>query len=146
METGYTKVGWNVPDTHPPTFARVPRERFRGAAITSLSILTRAGLQRWPPARAQGRVDESVKYANQLPSFASRSALYQAIGSGRSRDGVRRHKNATAAYSARCHAAKMLAASPFKKEAAIAEDDLRRRRWTSILRDATQIHGGYGFL
>lgn len=150
MEPVYNKVGWNASDTHPLTFAdaRVPRENLLGARGSGyanfLSILDegRIAIAALATGAAQGCVDESVKYANQRQSFGQPIGAYQAIGFKIARMEARAHVARTAYYDA---AAKMLAGKPFKKEAAIAKM-ISSEAAMDNSRDATQIHGGYGFM
>lgn len=149
-EPVYNKVGWNASDTHPLTFAdaRVPRENLLGARGSGyanfLSILDegRIAIAALATGAAQGCVDESVKYANQRQSFGQPIGAYQAIGFKIARMEARAHVARTAYYDA---AAKMLAGKPFKKEAAIAKM-ISSEAAMDNSRDATQIHGGYGFM
>lgn len=150
VEPAYNKVGWNASDTHPLTFAdaRVPRENLLGARGSGyanfLSILDegRIAIAALATGAAQGCVDESVKYANQRQSFGQPIGAYQAIGFKIARMEARAHVARTAYYDA---AAKMLAGKPFKKEAAIAKM-ISSEAAMDNSRDATQIHGGYGFM
>ncbi|MEQ0575320.1 acyl-CoA dehydrogenase family protein [Mycobacterium tuberculosis] len=150
VEPVYNKVGWNASDTHPLTFAdaRVPRENLLGARGSGyanfLSILDegRIAIAALATGAAQGCVDESVKYANQRQSFGQPIGAYQAIGFKIARMEARAHVARTAYYDA---AAKMLAGKPFKKEAAIAKM-ISSEAAMDNSRDATQIHGGYGFM
>lgn len=150
VEPAYNKVGWNASDTHPLTFvdARVPEhnllaERGRGYA-NFLSILDegRIAIAAVATGAAQGCVDESVKYARERESFGKPIGEYQAISFKIARMEARAHVARTAYYDA---AAKMLAGKPFKKEAAIAKM-ISSEAAMDNARDATQIHGGYGFI
>ncbi|MGA3256549.1 MAG: acyl-CoA dehydrogenase family protein [Mycobacterium sp.] len=146
----YNKVGWNASDTHPLTFAdaRVPEENLLGARGTGyanfLSILDegRIAIAALATGAAQGCVDESVKYAKERQSFGRPIGSYQAISFKIARMEARAHVARTAYYEA---AAKMLAGKPFKKEAAIAKMIASEAAMDNA-RDATQIHGGYGFM
>lgn len=150
VEPVYNKVGWNASDTHPLTFAdvRVPAENLLGARGTGyvnfLSILDegRIAIAALATGAAQGCVDESVKYATQRQSFGRPIGSYQAISFKIARMEARAHVARTAYYDA---AAKMLAGEPFKKEAAIAKMIASEAAMDNA-RDATQIHGGYGFM
>lgn len=150
VEPAYNKVGWNASDTHGLTFAdaRVPEanllgERGRGYA-NFLSILDegRIAIAALSTGVAQGCVDESVKYAKERESFGQPIGSYQAISFKIARMEARAHVARTAYYDA---AAKMLAGQPFKKEAAIAKM-ISSEAAMDNARDATQIHGGYGFI
>jgi short/branched chain acyl-CoA dehydrogenase len=150
VEPVYNKVGWNASDTHPLTFvdARVPEENLLGAPGTGyanfLSILDegRIAIAALATGAAQGCVDESVKYAKERHSFGQPIGSYQVISFKIARMEARAHVARTAYYEA---AAKMLAGKPFKKEAAIAKMIASEAAMDNA-RDATQIHGGYGFM
>lgn len=150
VEPAYSKVGWNASDTHPLTFedARVPAENLLGARGTGyanfLSILDegRIAIAALATGAAQGCVDESVKYAKERESFGRPIGANQAISFKIARMEARAHVARTAYYDA---AAKMLAGKPFKKEAAIAKMIASEAAMDNA-RDATQIHGGYGFM
>ena len=150
VEPVYNKVGWNASDTHPLTFAdaRVPEENLWGARGTGYanvwSILDegRIAIAALATGAAQGCVDESVKYAKERQSFGEPIGSYQAISFKIARMEARAHVARTAYYEA---AAKMLAGKPFKKEAAIAKMVASEAAMDNS-RDATQIHGGYGFM
>ncbi|OMC09934.1 acyl-CoA dehydrogenase [Mycolicibacter heraklionensis] len=150
VEPAYNKVGWNASDTHPLTFAdaRVPQsnllgEEGRGYA-NFLSILDegRIAIAAVATGVAQGCVDESVKYAGEREAFGQTIGSYQSISFKIARMEARAHVARTAYYDA---AAKMLAGKPFKKEAAIAKM-ISSEAAMDNARDATQIHGGYGFI
>jgi hypothetical protein len=149
-EPAYSKVGWNSSDTHPLTFddVRVPEanllgQRGRGYA-NFLSILDegRIAISALAVGAAQGCVDESVKYAKQREAFGRPIGHNQAIAFKIARMEARTHVARTAYYDA---AARMLAGLPFKKEAAIAKM-ISSEAAMDNARDATQVHGGYGFM
>ena len=150
VEPAYNKVGWNASDTHPLTFedARVPAENLLGARGSGyanfLSILDegRIAIAALATGAAQGCVDESVKYAKERESFGRPIGSNQAISFKIARMEARAYSARTAYYDA---AAKMLAGKPFKKEAAIAKMIASEAAMDNA-RDATQIHGGYGFM
>jgi hypothetical protein len=150
VEPAYNKVGWNASDTHPLSFddARVPAGNLLGARgvgyANFLSILDegRIAIAALATGAAQGCVDESVKYAGERQSFGRAIGSYQAISFKIARMEARAHVARTAYYDA---AAKMLAGKPFKKEAAIAKL-ISAEAAMDNARDATQIHGGYGFM
>ncbi|ORB71614.1 acyl-CoA dehydrogenase [Mycobacterium shinjukuense] len=150
VESVYNKVGWNASDTHPLTFtdARVPEQNLLGGRGTGyanfLSILDegRIAIAALATGAAQGCVDESVKYAKQRQSFGRPIGSYQAISFKIARMEARAHAARMTYYDA---AAKMLAGKPFKKEAAIAKM-ISSEAAMDNARDATQIHGGYGFM
>jgi len=149
-EPAYNKVGWNASDTHPLTFddVRVPEanllgQRGRGYA-NFLHILDegRIAISALAVGAAQGCVDESVKYAKEREAFGRPIGQNQAIAFKIARMEARAHAARTAYYDA---AAKMMAGVPFKKEAAIAKLVSSEAAMDNA-RDATQVHGGYGFM
>ncbi|MES2094629.1 MAG: acyl-CoA dehydrogenase family protein [Actinomycetota bacterium] len=149
-EPAYNKVGWNASDTHPLTFAdvRVPEanllgERGRGYA-NFLQILDegRIAIAALAVGAAQGCVDESVKYARQREAFGRPIAANQGIAFKIARMEARAQVARTAYYDA---AMLMLAGRPFKKQASIAKLVASEAAMDNA-RDATQIHGGYGFM
>jgi short/branched chain acyl-CoA dehydrogenase len=150
VEPAYDKVGWNASDTHPLSFTdvRVPEqnllgERGRGYA-NFLQILDegRIAIAALAVGAAQGCVDECVKYAAERTAFGQAIGRYQAIEFKIARMEARAHAARTAYYDA---AALMLAGRPFKKQAAIAKLIASEAAMDNA-RDATQIHGGYGFM
>ena len=149
-EPAYNKVGWNASDTHPLTFedVRVPEENLlgeRGRGYANfLRILDegRIAIAAVATGAAQGCVDESVKYAKERAAFGQLIGRFQAIEFKIARMEARAHVARTAYYGA---AALMLAGKPFKKEAAIAKMIASEAAMDNA-RDATQIHGGYGFM
>jgi alkylation response protein AidB-like acyl-CoA dehydrogenase len=149
-EPAYNKVGWNASDTHPLTFqdVRVPEENLLGARgrgyANFLRILDegRIAIAALSVGAAQGCVDESVKYAKERSAFGQPIGKYQAIEFKIARMEARAQAARAAYYDA---AALMLAGKPFKKEAAIAKLVSSEAAMDNA-RDATQIHGGYGFM
>ncbi|MGI9164352.1 MAG: acyl-CoA dehydrogenase family protein [Mycobacterium sp.] len=149
-EPAYDKVGWNASDTHPLTFddVRVPEENLlgeRGRGYANfLQILDegRIAIAALAVGAAQGCVDESVRYARERAAFGNPIAHYQAIEFKIARMEARAHAARTAYYDA---AALMLAGKPFKKQAAIAKLVASEAAMDNA-RDATQVHGGYGFM
>ena len=149
-EPAYDKVGWNASDTHPLSFddVRVPEENLlgeRGRGYANfLRILDegRIAIAALSVGAAQGCVDESVKYAKERSAFGQPIGRYQAIEFKLARMEARAHAARTAYYDA---AALMLAGKPFKKEAAVAKMVASEAAMDNA-RDATQIHGGYGFM
>jgi hypothetical protein len=150
VEPAYDKVGWNASDTHPLSFTdvRVPEENLlgeRGRGYANfLRILDegRIAIAALAVGAAQGCVDESVKYARERTAFGQQIGRYQAIEFKIARMEARAHAARTAYYDA---AALMLAGKPFKKQAAIAKLVASEAAMDNA-RDATQIHGGYGFM
>ena len=149
-EPAYDKVGWNASDTHPLSFddVRVPEENLlgeRGRGYANfLRILDegRIAIAALSVGAAQGCVDESVKYAKERSAFGQPIGRYQAIEFKLARMEARAHAARTAYFDA---AALMLAGKPFKKEAAVAKMVASEAAMDNA-RDATQIHGGYGFM
>ncbi|MCA1220447.1 acyl-CoA dehydrogenase family protein [Streptomyces sp. 8L] len=146
----YSKVGWNASDTRELSFADVRvsaanllGEEGRGYA-QFLRILDegRIALAALGTGLAQGCVDESVKYARERHAFGRAIGDNQAIQFKLADMEMR-------AYMARVGwrdaASRLLSGEPFKKEAAMA------KLYSSTIavdnaREATQIHGGYGFM
>jgi alkylation response protein AidB-like acyl-CoA dehydrogenase len=146
----YSKVGWRASDTREITFSgvRVPEanllgERGRGYA-NFLSILDegRIAIAALAVGLAQGCVDESLKYAKERYAFGAPIGSYQAIQFKIADMEMRVHTARLAYYDA---AARMLRGEPFKKQAAIAKLYASEIAVTNA-REATQIHGGYGFI
>ena len=149
-EPAYDKVGWNASDTHPLSFddVRVPAENLlgeRGRGYANfLRILDegRIAIAALSVGAAQGCVDESVKYARERSAFGHSIGKYQAIEFKLARMEARAQAARAAYYDA---AALMLAGKPFKTQAAIAKLVSSEAAMDNA-RDATQIHGGYGFM
>ncbi len=146
----YSKVGWHASDTHPLTFddVRVPEENLlgdRGRGYANfLQILDegRIAISALAVGLAQGCVDESVKYAREREAFGYPIGRNQAIAFKIAEMETRAYVARTAYYDA---AAKMFAGRSFKKEAAMAKLFASDAAVTNA-REATQIHGGYGFM
>ncbi|MFI6129863.1 acyl-CoA dehydrogenase family protein [Micromonospora sp. NPDC051141] len=147
---GYSKVGWNASDTHELTFddCRVPAgnllgERGRGFA-QFLRILDegRIAIAALAVGLAQGCVDESIAYAKERQAFGQPIGNYQAIQFKIADMELKAHTARLAYYDA---AARMLAGEPFKRQAAIAKLHASTVAVDNA-REATQIHGGYGFM
>ena len=149
-EKAYDKVGWNASDTHPLSFtdARVPEENLlgeRGRGYANfLSILDegRIAIAAVSVGAAQCCVDDSIAYARDRKSFGQSISQFQAISFKIARMQARVHAARLAYYDA---ARLMLAGKPFKSEAAIAKM-IGSEAAMDNARDATQIHGGYGFM
>jgi short/branched chain acyl-CoA dehydrogenase len=146
----YSKVGWNCSDTRALSFdeCHVPEgnllgEEGRGYAQFLRTLDEgRVAISALAVGLAQGCVDECVKYAREREAFGQQIGKYQAIQFKIADMEMRTHVARLAYYDA---ARKMLAGKPFKREAAIA------KLYSSTIavdnaRDATQIHGGYGFM
>ena len=146
----YNKVGWHASDTHPLSFSdvRVPEENLlgeRGRGYANfLHILDegRIAIAALATGAAQGCVDESVAYAKERHAFGRPIAQHQAIAFKIAEMEARAHVARCAYYDA---AARQLAGAPFKKQAAIAKLVSSNAAMDNA-RDATQIHGGYGFM
>ncbi|GGV33869.1 acyl-CoA dehydrogenase family protein [Streptomyces spectabilis] len=146
----YSKVGWNASDTRELSFAdvRVPRanllgEQGRGYA-QFLRILDegRVAIAALATGLAQGCVDQSVKYAKERHTFGRPIGSNQAIQFKIADMEMKAH---TSRLAWRDAASRLVAGEPFKKEAALA------KLYSSTIavdnaREATQIHGGYGFM
>ena len=146
----YSKVGWNASDTRGLSFAdvRVPAanlvgELGRGYA-QFLRILDegRIAIAALATGLAQGCVDESVAYAGTRHAFGKPIGANQAIQFKIADMEMRAH---TSRLTWRDAASRLVAGEPFKKEAALA------KLYSSEIavanaREATQIHGGYGFM
>ncbi|SOD60960.1 butyryl-CoA dehydrogenase [Streptomyces zhaozhouensis] len=147
---GYSKVGWNASDTHELSFSdvRVPESHLLGAEgrgyAQFLSILDegRIAIAALATGLAQGCVDESVRYAGERVAFGRPIGENQAIE-------FKLADMATRAYTSRIAwrdaASRLLAGEPFKTEAAMAKLHASENAVTNA-REATQIHGGYGFM
>ncbi len=146
----YSKVGWHASDTREVSLSgvQVPEssllgERGRGYA-NFLSILDegRIAIAALAVGLAQGCVDESVKYAAERSAFGRPIGANQAIQFKIADMAVRVHNARLAYHDA---AARMLAGKPFKQQAAMAKLYASEIAVDNA-RDATQIHGGYGFM
>jgi len=146
----YSKVGWNASDTRELSFAdcRVPAENLlgeRGRGYAQfLQILDegRIAIAALATGLAQGCVDESVRYASQREAFGRPIGRNQAVAFKVADMEVRAHLSRLAYYDA---AALMLAGRPFKREAAMAKLFSSESAVTNA-REATQVHGAYGFM
>jgi alkylation response protein AidB-like acyl-CoA dehydrogenase len=150
VQPGYSKVGWCASDTHELTFnnCRVPAENLlgeRGRGFAQfLSILDegRVAIAALATGLAQGCVDESLKYAQQREAFGQAISGYQAISFKIADMDTRAH---TARLAWRDAAARLVAGEDFKRQAAIAKLHASTVAVDNA-RDATQVHGGYGFM
>ncbi|WP_448319463.1 acyl-CoA dehydrogenase family protein [Streptomyces sp. CO7] len=146
----YSKVGWNASDTRELSFSdvRVPAANLVGQEgrgyAQFLRILDegRIAIAALATGLAQGCVDESVKYARERHAFGRPIGANQAIQFKIADMEMKAHTARLAWHDA---AARMVAGQPFKKEAAIA------KLYSSTVavdnaREATQVHGGYGFM
>ncbi|WP_263173032.1 acyl-CoA dehydrogenase family protein [Streptomyces sp. SCSIO ZS0520] len=146
----YSKVGWNASDTRELSFAdvRVPRENLVGEEgrgyAQFLRILDegRIAIAALATGLAQGCVDESVKYAKERVAFGRVIGDFQAVQFKVADMEMKAH---TSRLAWRDAASRLVQGEPFKKEAALA------KLYSSTIavdnaREATQIHGGYGFM
>jgi alkylation response protein AidB-like acyl-CoA dehydrogenase len=150
VQPGYSKVGWCASDTHELTFddVRVPAanllgERGRGFAQFLQALDEgRVAIAALSVGLAQGCVDESVRYAHQRHAFGQPIGNFQAIQFKIADMEVRAH---TARLAYRDAAAKLVSGVDFKREASIAKLYASEVAVTNA-REATQVHGGYGFM
>ncbi|WP_037609602.1 acyl-CoA dehydrogenase family protein [Streptacidiphilus rugosus] len=146
----YSKVGWNASDTRELSFSdcRVPAANLLGEPgrgyAQFLRILDegRIAIAALATGLAQGCVDESLRYAGERRAFGRAIGANQAIQFKIADMEMRAHTSRLAWYNA---ASRMLAGESFKKEAAIAKLYSSESAVTNA-REATQIHGGYGFM
>ena len=146
----YSKVGWNASDTHELSFADcvVPYENLLGqegrgyAQFLQTLDEGRIAISALGVGLAQGCVDESLRYAREREAFGRPIGDNQAIAFKLADMELRAHTARLAWYEA---ASRMQRGEPFKKQAAIAKLYSSDVAVTNA-RDATQIHGGYGFM
>ncbi|UNO41893.1 acyl-CoA dehydrogenase family protein [Streptomyces sp. MST-110588] len=146
----YSKVGWNASDTRELSFSdvRVPAANLLGKQgrgyAQFLRILDegRIAISALATGLAQGCVDESVTYARTRHAFGKPIGSNQAIQFKLADMEMRAH---TARLAWRDAASRMLHGESFKKEAALAKLYSSEIAVTNA-REATQIHGGYGFM
>jgi alkylation response protein AidB-like acyl-CoA dehydrogenase len=149
-QPGYSKVGWCASDTHELTFdnVRVPESNLLGvrgrgfAQFLATLDEGRVAIAALSTGLAQGCVDESVRYARQREAFGHPIADYQAIQFKLADMAARAHTARLAWHDA---AGRLVRGAPFKSEAAIAKLHASDVAVTNA-REATQIHGGYGFM
>jgi short/branched chain acyl-CoA dehydrogenase len=150
VQPGYSKVGWCASDTHELTFTdcRVPAENLLGQRGRGYAQFLRTldegriAIAALAVGLAQGCVDESVKYAKERQAFGQPIGNFQAIQFKIADMELRAHTSRLAYHDA---AARMLAGENFKRQAAIAKLYASESAVTNA-REATQIHGGYGFM
>jgi short-chain 2-methylacyl-CoA dehydrogenase len=146
----YSKVGWHASDTRELSFSdcHVPAENLLGergrgyAGFLSILDEGRIAISALATGLAQACLDESVKYAKERTAFGQPIGKNQAIAFKIADMEVRTHTARLAWYRA---AERMMRGEPFKKEAAIAKLHSSEIAVTNA-REATQIHGGYGFM
>ena len=145
-----SKVGWCASDTHELALdeVRVPAanllgQRGRGYA-QFLSILGegRVAIAALATGLAQGCVDESLRYASERRAFGKPIGDFQAIQFKIADMEVRAH---TARVAYRDAATDLIAGRDIKRQAAIAKLYASEIA-VSNAREATQVHGGYGFM
>jgi alkylation response protein AidB-like acyl-CoA dehydrogenase len=147
---GYSKVGWCASDTHELVFedVRVPSANMLGARGRGFAQFLRTldegrvAFAALAVGLAQGCVDESVAYAKQRHAFGRPIGSYQAIQFKIADMELRAH---TARLAYRDAAARLVAGEDIKRRAAIAKLYASECAVTNA-REATQIHGGYGFM
>ena len=146
----YSKVGWNASDTRELSFTdvRVPEANLLGdegrGYAQFLRILDegRIAISALATGLAQGCVDESVAYSRTRTAFGKPIGANQSIQFKLADMEMRAH---TARVSWRDAASRLIAGESFKKEAALAKLYSSEIAVTNA-REATQIHGGYGFM
>jgi alkylation response protein AidB-like acyl-CoA dehydrogenase len=147
---GYSKVGWCASDTHELVLSdvRVPHanllgQRGRGFAQFLQTLDEgRIAIAALATGLAQGCVDESLRYAKQRQAFGRPIGDFQAIQFKVADMEMRAHTARLAWYDA---AARLVRGEDFKRQAAIAKL-YGSEVAVANARDATQIHGGYGFM
>jgi short/branched chain acyl-CoA dehydrogenase len=150
VQPAYSKVGWCASDTHELSFddVRVPAENLlgrRGRGYAQfLRILDegRVAFAALGVGLAQGCVDESVAYARQRRAFGKAIGEYQAIQFKIADMESRAHTARLAYYDA---ASRLVNGRDFKRQAAIAKLASSDAAMVNA-REATQVHGGYGFM
>jgi short-chain 2-methylacyl-CoA dehydrogenase len=146
----YSKVGWNASDTRELSFVnvRVPEANLLGEVGRGYANFLRTldegriAIAALSTGLSQGCVDESVKYAHEREAFGRPIGANQAIQFKLADMRLRAHTSRLAYYDA---ASRMLTGEPFKAEAAMAKLYSSEAAVTNA-REATQIHGGYGFM
>ena len=146
----YSKVGWNASDTRELSFSdcRVPAANLLGEAgrgyAQFLRILDegRIAIAALATGLAQGCVDQSLTYASERHAFGRAIGANQAIQFKIADMEMRVH---TSRLAWRDAASRLLHGERFKKEAAIAKLHSSDAAVVNA-REATQIHGGYGFM
>jgi alkylation response protein AidB-like acyl-CoA dehydrogenase len=147
---GYSKVGWCASDTHELSLedVRVPAgnllgERGKGLA-QFLRILDegRVAIAALATGLAQGCVDESLAYAARRRAFGVSIGSFQAIQFKIADMEARAHTARLAWHDA---ADRLRQGLEFKRAAAIAKL-VASETAVDNAREATQIHGGYGFM
>lgn len=146
----YRKMGWHASDTHELSFSecRVPEDHLlgdRGRGFAQfLSILDdgRIAIAALAVGVIRCCLEESVSYAKTRNAFGKPIGTYQAISFKCADLAVMAETARLLTYQA---AALKDAGKPFKTEAAIAKLYATEAAVTAT-REATQIHGGFGFM
>jgi alkylation response protein AidB-like acyl-CoA dehydrogenase len=147
---GYSKVGWCASDTHPLHFddVRVPAENLLGERGRGYAQFLRTldegriAIAALATGLAQGCVDESLAYAKERRAFGHPIGDFQAIAFKLADMETRAYTARLAWYDA---AARLVAGQDFKRQAAMAKLHASEVAVDNA-REATQIHGGYGFM
>jgi short-chain 2-methylacyl-CoA dehydrogenase len=150
VQPGYSKVGWCASDTHELSLdgVRVPAQSMLGprgrgfAQFLQTLDEGRVAIAALATGLAQGCVDESVRYAHEREAFGHPIAQYQAIRFKLADMAARVH---TARLAWQHAAVRLSAGEDVKQEAAIAKLHASEVAVENA-REATQIHGGYGFM
>jgi short-chain 2-methylacyl-CoA dehydrogenase len=146
----YSKVGWHASDTRELAFndCRVPEENLlgnKGEGFKNFLIILdggRVAIAALGVGLSQGCLDESIAYAKERKTFGKPIAEHQAIAFKLADMEMRTDTSRLAVYRAAWLHEQGL---PFKKEAAIAKLYATEAAVTNA-REATQIHGGNGFI
>ncbi len=150
IQPGYSKVGWCASDTHEVNLdgVRVPAanllgERGRGFAQFLRTLDEgRIAIAALATGLAQGCVEESIAYAKQRQAFGQPIGNFQAIQFKVADMEMRAHTARLAWHDA---ARRLVNGEDFKRYAAIAKLYASEIAVENA-REATQIHGGYGFM
>jgi short/branched chain acyl-CoA dehydrogenase len=146
----YSKVGWNASDTRELSFAdcRVPAANLLGEEGRGYAQFLRTldegriAISALATGLAQGCVDQSLTYAKTREAFGRPIGANQAIQFKIADMEMRAY---TARLAWRDAASRLVRGEQFKKEAALAKLYSSEIAVTNA-REATQIHGGYGFM
>jgi short-chain 2-methylacyl-CoA dehydrogenase len=146
----YSKVGWCASDTHELTFddVRVPAGNLLGARGRGFAQFLhtldegRIAIAALATGLAQGCIDESLRYAGVRHAFGRPVGEFQVIQFKIADMEMRAH---TARLAWRDAAARLVRGEEFKRQAAIAKLYASECAVANA-REATQIHGGYGFM
>jgi alkylation response protein AidB-like acyl-CoA dehydrogenase len=146
----YSKVGWCCSDTREVSLhdvvvpaANLLGERGHGYS-QFLQILDsgRIAIAALATGLAQGCLDESLRYTRQREAFGGPIANFQAVKFMLADMATRTHTARLAYYDA---ASRQLTGAPFRQQAAMAKLHAADAAVRNA-RDATQLHGGYGFM